>query len=200
MPRGFTDQEKSRIRRDLLSVGTRKLLTVGVRKTTVEDLAYSVNISKGAFYKFFDSKEALFFSVIEEMEANIKQRLTRGLIHLNAANAESLLKSMLKKLMRSEEVRTFTSFHEDTDLIIQGIGQHTITQHNKKDLETIQAIFSVLAARDIPVYMSAEKAVAFSRALFWILMGQQSFDSMDSSEVIDSIVDKFVEECLIKRS
>ena len=200
MPRGFTDQEKVRIQKDLLSVGTRKLLTVGVRKTTVEDLAYSVNISKGAFYKFFDSKEALFFSVIEEMEANIKQRLTRDLIHLNAANAESLLKSMLKKLMRSEEVRTFTSFHEDTDLIIQGIGQHTISQHNKTDLETIQAIFSVLAEKDIPVYMSAEKAVAFSRALFWIQMGQQSFESMDSSEVIDSIVDKFVEECLRKRS
>lgn len=200
MPRGFTDQEKSRIRRELLSVGTRKLLTVGVRKTTVEDLAYSVNISKGAFYKFFDSKEALFFSVIEEMEANIKQRLTRDLIHLNAANAESLLKSMLKKLMRSEEVRTFTSFHEDTDLIIQGIGQHTISQHNKTDLETIQAIFSVLAEKDIPVYMSAEKAVAFSRALFWIQMGQQSFEGMDYGDVIDSIVDKFVEECLIKRS
>ena len=200
MPRGFTDQEKERIRRDLISVGMRKLQTVGVRKTTVEELAYSVNISKGAFYKFYESKEALFFAVIEEMEASIKQSLTRDLIRLDASNVESFLKSMLKTFMRSEEVKVFTSFHEDVDLIMQGIGQHTITQHNKKDLETIQAIFSVLAARDIPVYMSAEKAVAFSRALFWILMGQQSFDSMDSSEVIDSIVDKFVEECLRKRS
>ncbi len=200
MPRGFTDQEKARIRRDLISIGMRKLQTVGVRKTTVEDLAYSVNISKGAFYKFYESKEALFFSVIEEMEASIKQSLTLDLIHLDASNAESFLKNMLKKFMRSEEVKAFTSFHEDVDLIMQGIGQHTITQHDKKDLETIQAIFSVLAAREIPVYMSAEKAVAFSRALFWILMGQQSFESMDSSEVIDSIVDKFVEECLRKRS
>lgn len=200
MPRGFTDQEKVRIQKDLLSVGMRKLQTVGVRKTTVEDLAYSVNISKGAFYKFYESKEALFFSVIEEMEVSIKQSLTLDLIHLDSTNAEVLLKSILKKLMRSEEVKVFASFHEDVDLIIQGIGQHTITQHDKKDLETIQAIFSVLAARGIPVYMSSEKAVAFSRALFWILMGQQSFESMDSSEVIDSIVDKFVEECLRKRS
>lgn len=196
MPRGFTDQEKARIQKDLLSVGRKMLKTLGVRKTTVEDLAYSVNISKGAFYKFYESKEALFFAVVEEMEDGIKQNLAADLINLDPTNAEGILKATLKKLMRSEEALVFTSFHEDVDQIMLGIGQHTITQHDWKDLEKIREIFAVLSAKGIRIYMTAEKAVAFSRALFWILTGRKHFESVAYDEVIDSIVDKFIEECL----
>ena len=68
MPRGFTDAEKAAIRAQLLEQGRTFLATTGVRKTSVDDLAAAVHISKGAFYLFFPSKEELFLTLFEQME------------------------------------------------------------------------------------------------------------------------------------
>ena len=38
-----------------------------MRKTSVEQLTEAVGISKGSFYKFFESKELLFFTVLEDI-------------------------------------------------------------------------------------------------------------------------------------
>jgi AcrR family transcriptional regulator len=68
MPRGFTEQERAIIRAKLLDGGRAALTAGGVRKTSVDDLVASVGISKGAFYLFFDSKEALFLAIISQFE------------------------------------------------------------------------------------------------------------------------------------
>ena len=55
------------IRKDLIREARRCGVTVGMRKTSVEQLTEAVGISKGSFYKFFDSKELLFFAVLEDI-------------------------------------------------------------------------------------------------------------------------------------
>lgn len=56
----FTDEQNEQIRNDLIREARRCGITIGMRKTSVEQLAEAVGISKGSFYKFFDSKELLF--------------------------------------------------------------------------------------------------------------------------------------------
>ena len=53
----FTDEQNEQIRKDLIREARRCGITIGMRKTSVEQLTNSVGISKGSFYKFFDSKE-----------------------------------------------------------------------------------------------------------------------------------------------
>ena len=62
----FTDEQNEQIRKDLIREARRCGITIGMRKTSVEQLTNSVGISKGSFYKFFDSKELLFFAVLED--------------------------------------------------------------------------------------------------------------------------------------
>ena len=61
----FTDEQNEQIRNDLIRAARRCGITIGMRKTSVEQLTEAVGISKGSFYKFFDSKELLFFTVLE---------------------------------------------------------------------------------------------------------------------------------------
>ena len=75
MPKGFSDAEKEHIRAKLLEVGEKCLVTTGVRRTTVEDLAKAAYISKGAFYLFFDSKEALFYASLGQFEQAYRRQL-----------------------------------------------------------------------------------------------------------------------------
>src|SRR5512142_3186432 len=77
MPKGFSEQERTLIRQRLVEQGYHLFSAYGLKKTTVEELAAAAGISKGAFYLFYDSKEALFMDVIEE---TAEKRLRRELL------------------------------------------------------------------------------------------------------------------------
>ena len=60
----FSQEENALIRQSLLAEGRRRAVTVGMRKTSVEQLTEAAGISKGSFYKYFESKEMLFLAVL----------------------------------------------------------------------------------------------------------------------------------------
>lgn len=75
MPRAFTDTETTLIRERLVAAATRSFARRGLRRTTVDELAQAAGISKGAFYRFFDSKEALFVRLLDDYEADTHARI-----------------------------------------------------------------------------------------------------------------------------
>ncbi len=57
----FTEKEKKIVKKALKQAASDCVSTVGMRGATVERLAKSAGISKGAFYEFYETKELLFF-------------------------------------------------------------------------------------------------------------------------------------------
>ena len=56
----FTDYETEQLRKALLRETRHCAVTLGMKKTSVEQLTKAVGIAKGSFYKFYESKEMLF--------------------------------------------------------------------------------------------------------------------------------------------
>ena len=79
MPRAFTQDERTLITRNLMEHGRRLFATRGLNKTSVEELAAAAGISKGAFYVFHESKEALFMDVVEEAERDFRRQVLAAL-------------------------------------------------------------------------------------------------------------------------
>ncbi len=77
MPKGFTEYEKELIRKRLLEQGQRLFSAYGLKKTNIEEIAKAAGISKGAFYNFYESKEALFMEVIEQAEITCARKYWR---------------------------------------------------------------------------------------------------------------------------
>jgi AcrR family transcriptional regulator len=73
--RGFSDEERDRIRRDLHEAGRRLFSQYGLSKTTIADLTDEVGIGTSTFYRFFDSKEDLYLSVLEAEGEAVRGRL-----------------------------------------------------------------------------------------------------------------------------
>ena len=71
MPRSFTEREKENIKRSLQEACKQSWTQYGYKKTSVDDLCKQVGISKGAFYIFFESKEALFCEVLCSVQEQI---------------------------------------------------------------------------------------------------------------------------------
>ena len=71
MARGFTEREKENIKRSLQEACKQSWTQYGYKKTSVDELCRQVGISKGAFYLFFESKEALFCEVLCSVQEQI---------------------------------------------------------------------------------------------------------------------------------
>lgn len=79
MAKAFSPKNKDQIRQNLLQKGREYFIKYGLKKTSVDELAKAVGIAKGSFYKFFDSKEALFFAIHEESERKLRADLMQKL-------------------------------------------------------------------------------------------------------------------------
>lgn len=69
MATAFSETENNLIKEKLKTCAKECLLRYGVRKTTVDQLVAEAAISKGSFYKFYTSKEMLFWEVINDLHA-----------------------------------------------------------------------------------------------------------------------------------
>lgn len=71
MARSFTEREKENIKKKLQEACKQSWTQYGYKKTSVDGLCKQVGISKGAFYLFFESKEALFCDVLCSVQEQI---------------------------------------------------------------------------------------------------------------------------------
>src|SRR5918912_2045574 len=98
MPKGFSEREKEIIRSSLLEKGRVLFGTYGIKKTNVEDLTRAAGISKGAFYLFYDSKEELFFEILEQFEAEFRAAVFKDIFQPGISPRQSF-KELLKKAL-----------------------------------------------------------------------------------------------------
>jgi AcrR family transcriptional regulator len=73
--RGFSDEERDRIRRDLIEAGRTLFPKFGLQKTTISDLTDEVDIGRSTFYRFYDSKEDLYVAVLETEGERVSRQL-----------------------------------------------------------------------------------------------------------------------------
>ncbi|WP_129115961.1 TetR/AcrR family transcriptional regulator [Halegenticoccus tardaugens] len=103
---GFTDEERDRIREQLVETGHELLLTLGPEKTNVADVTEPVGIAKSTFYRFFDSKAELYFEIfLRESEA------FRDEVKAELAETDDPLES-LERLFRC-----YAAFAEENPLV-----------------------------------------------------------------------------------
>jgi AcrR family transcriptional regulator len=145
MPKGFTAQERELIRQRLLEQGYRQFSAYGLKKTTVEELAASAGISKGAFYLFYVSKEALFMEVIEETAEKRLRRELLAAIDLPGPTPRARLLALFERAFAIFKMvpllRSLTG--SDYDVLMRRLPPEKLQQHMAND----RAFFEELIER-----------------------------------------------------
>ncbi|NCB05842.1 MAG: TetR/AcrR family transcriptional regulator, partial [Clostridia bacterium] len=100
----FTEKECGEIVQALRLAAARHAANGGMRKTTVDELAQEAGISKGAFYKFYSSKEYLFLDMLEEWHENIFLRAGEELKRCADFSPRERAAAMLKTAVRAMRV------------------------------------------------------------------------------------------------
>lgn len=80
MPVGFTKEHSESLKNKLLIKGRLLFIKYGYKQVGVREITKEVGISSGMFYKFYQSKDDLFFSILqieqEQMRLKIVDKMT----------------------------------------------------------------------------------------------------------------------------
>ena len=139
----FSEEENKNIRRRLFEEAAKRAATVGTRKTSVEELTEAVGISKGLFYKFFDSKELLFFAVLESIHSDL-YAVAKTVLDENAAlsASERTAKTLLAVCHRLSGTGAMRFIESDAEYILRRIPERVKTEHYHDDEVHIRALLT----------------------------------------------------------
>ena len=130
----FTEEQNETIRRDLIREARCCGVTVGMRKTSVEQLTEAVGISKGSFYKFFDSKELLFFAVLEDIHTECFAAAQKSLRENAAIDPASRTAAAILAACRwLSETKAFVFIENDAEFLLHRLPEEVKTAHYHDD-------------------------------------------------------------------
>ena len=196
MATAFTSEEKEVIRKKLHKVAKECLQRYGVKKTTVDQMAAMVDISKGSFYNFYSSKEMLFFTVLEEYQIDVMNRLTEQLdmeVKIDTNRLVELLYDFYQDFRYSFMYTIFKN-HE-MELLVRKLPKEVIINHHLIDDRMVKKIVSRINIRE---NVSVEIVSALFRTIAMTILhieeiGEEQFDTT-LKLVIQGIVEQITKE------
>ena len=146
MPKVYSEEERAQIDRRLREEATYCLGAFGVKGTTVDLLVKRVNIPKGTFYLFYESKELLLFRAMlelhEQMEAALIEHLEALPDKRDVYAVTDAIVGLYQVADRSGMLRMMTT--GEMDLIYRKLPNEVLAEHMQKDADMTQLIFDIL--------------------------------------------------------
>ena len=196
MATAFTSEEKEVIRKKLHKVAKECLQRYGVKKTTVDQMAAMADISKGSFYNFYSSKEMLFFTVLEEYQIDVMNRLTEQLGMETKIDTNRLVELLYDFYQDFRYSFMYTIFkNHEMELLIRKLPKEVITNHHLIDDRMVKKIVSRINIRE---NVSVEIVSALFRTIAMTILhieeiGEEQFDTT-LRLVIQGIVQQITKE------
>ena len=197
MPKAFSEREKELIRKRLEEQGYKMFALYGLKKTNIEDIAKAAGISKGAFYSFYESKEALFMDVIEMAEKRVRLEIMAA-IDTPGSSPRARLFTVFKKAFSFFEalpiLQFFTGF--DFDLLFNRIPAEKFQEHLASDLAFFDELISHCREVGIPIQAEAGQITALLYPLVLSLIHETNFGKDTFSDGLDMHLELIAAFCL----
>ncbi|KJQ60027.1 TetR/AcrR family transcriptional regulator [Streptococcus cristatus] len=196
MATAFTTEEKEVIRKKLHKVAKECLQRYGVKKTTVDQMAALADISKGSFYNFYSSKEILFFTVLEEYQIDVMNRLTEQLGMETTIDTNRLVQLLYDFYQDFRYSFMYTIFkNHEMELLIRRLPKEVVTNHHLIDDRMVKKIVSRINIRE---NISVEIVSALFRTIAMTILhieeiGEKQFDTT-LKLVIQGVVEQITKE------
>ncbi|MDF2544054.1 MAG: TetR family transcriptional regulator [Herbinix sp.] len=180
MPKKFTEKEKSFIKQKLKKEAIECLALYGLKKTTVDELVKRVNIPKGTFYLFYESKELLIFEVIQDLHDAVQKELMIKLDLLTDNLTVDLLTEVLFELFKKVKDSGLLSImmNGDLDLLMRKLPEDLVNEHHLHDDNTVEQILGYLKLNqkvNTKVYSGAFRGI-FLTMLFQREIGEDIYE------------------------
>ncbi|WP_277408464.1 TetR/AcrR family transcriptional regulator [Lacrimispora xylanisolvens] len=189
MPKGFSEQEKNNIREKLIEACKENWEKYGYKKTSIDELCLKVGISKGAFYLFFGSKEALFLETLSVIQNNLYDLI------------ESILLKEQNKYGVAKALKAVYAEYDKSPFLYDTSQADFTSFINKLSEEEKQSIFfdSLYGAKQmiekpfLKLRISEEKALSVMASLLFLITGKDKL-VCNHFDVFDFMLDHLIDD------
>ncbi len=188
MSRSFTEREKENIKKSLQEACKQSWTQYGYKKTSVEELCRQVGISKGAFYLFFESKEALFCEVLCSVQEQICAAASKC---IEKQKDKYGVAEALKLIYREYDKNNFLY---DSDSLDFTILLNKLSEEQAKKMEASNNISQQLFLSQPYLKFKVDKDMAMS-VIYSLIMNIKNKDILphDHKETFDFMVDHLID-------
>lgn len=180
MPKTYSDAERVYIKKRLLEEASDCLLHYGVRRTTVDELVRRVQIPKGTFYLFYQTKELLLFEVLLQQHDRMETQLLAEIHGLrDSMTADTLTDTLFRFYKAADDsgvLRLLTT--GEIELLYRKLPPKVVQEHFSHDSDLVRKITALLpVSENVPVEaLSAAFRNLFISMIYKREMGEEFFD------------------------
>lgn len=190
LPKCYSEQEREDIRLRLKTEARKCLAQYGIKRTTVDELVRRVNIPKGTFYLFYQSKELLLYEVIEEEHEALEKELFQKMQELckdtiDAAKITEIIFSIMKKAAESPGLKMLRS--AEVELLYRKLPTEIVEEHLKGDEDIVGKVFEFLPiGKNKSVF-----SVAF-REIYFLALDKKEIDEEEWNQALHLLINGLV--------
>ena len=152
MGAAFTEKDRTRIIVSLRETAREVAAGKGMRNVTVEEMAVKAGISKGAFYKFYPSKELLFLEILEETHTQVYGMAGLLMQQSRAATqAERATETILHVFRLLDESGMVPFMENDLPILLQNLSEEELRAHYHSDeIHILELLHRIAPESSIP--------------------------------------------------
>ncbi|HEU5099871.1 MAG TPA: TetR/AcrR family transcriptional regulator, partial [Roseiflexaceae bacterium] len=164
-----SERERTVIRAQLLAKGRELFATQGIKKANVEDLTKAANISKGAFYQFYDSKEALFFELLGQFEDEYHAGLLEAAARPGASPRQQVKDVLMQAFTIWRTNPLFTNFNqEEFEYLARKLPEELMQANLNKDEVFVARLLGLWREQGVTIDCEPSLFLGLMRALFFM--------------------------------
>lgn len=198
MPKGFHDHEKKIIKSKLIEQGRSLFNTHGLQKTSIQDITRYVGIASGSFYKFFRSKEELYFEILEIEESKIKEELFT--LDLGSDPKKAIKNIILKMINTIENTPILQHLYSENTMeaIIRKLPPEKLAAHFNKDADFLTPLIQEWQKHGLAFTEPPEIVSSILRSLVLLSFQKEKIGEKEYPKTIqffiETTVDGFLKE------
>jgi len=190
MTRAFSDKEKELIKNKLIEMGKELFARYGLRKTSIEDLTKAVGIAQGSYYNFFQSKEELYFEIMEQEELYMKSRLLsthKVEESLTRESLEAFLADAFGMIDKSTFIKKMNG--EDYELLVRKLPEERIAKHIETDSDILTPMITMWQKQGAVIDRKPEVIGGLLRAVFTLALHKKEIGEDIFQEVLELLIE-----------
>lgn len=185
-PRALTDQERLANKVRLFNAAKILVFKDGIKAVSIENIARAAGVSKGSFYQYYPSKEALLLDILWQFFNAIVTHIEQVLAQTPAAELERTVRDLIMKLTHDDESTFFFTHHDELVFLIATADRDDVREIS--DLE-ISAIEKLIAGAGLdPQCIRPGLVRNYINALLYVFNDHTLIES-DRDEVIEVMLD-----------
>ena len=188
MARSFSEREKENIRKSLMDICKQNWTQYGYKKTSVDEICKQAGISKGAFYLFFESKEALFCEVLCSVQREICEMAAAA---MEEEKGKPGVVKALKLIYRAYDKNSFVYGSDTADYTIL---MNKVSEEQAKEMEQAGELSRQLFSGHPDLKFRVDANMAIS-VIYSLIMNIKNKDVLPQNhlEVFDFMADHLID-------